>query len=100
MASSNQQNSFQFEMYNALLKGANTGLKLYLAEQLLSDASAVMTRFKSPLAKDMIDIVAEISNLRAENKKYLATRDNRGPKEIEPAQQTNSADYGKVDATA
>lgn len=95
MATTNQ-NSFQFEMYNALLKGANTGLKMYLAEQLLSDASAVMTRFKSPLAKDMIDLVAEINHLRSENKKYLATRDNRGPKELEPAQETNSADYGKV----
>lgn len=95
MATTNQ-NSFQFEMYNALLKGANTGLKMYLAEQLLSDASAVMTRFKSPLAKDMIDLVAEINHLRSENKKYLATRDNRGPKELQPAQETNSADYGKV----
>lgn len=95
MATTNQ-NSFQFEMYNALLKGANTGLKMYLAEQLLSDASAVMTRFKSPLAKDMIDLVAEINHLRSENKKYLATRDNRGPKELEPAQETNSADYGKI----
>ena len=96
MASTNQKNSFQFEMYNALLKGANTGLKLYLAEQMLTDALTVMTRFKSPLAKDLIDIVDEITALRDANKKYLATRDNRGPSEVAIPQETNSADYGKV----
>lgn len=96
MASTNQKNSFQFEMYNALLKGANTGLKLYLAEQMLTDALTVMTRFKSPLAKDLIDIVDEITALREANKKYLSERNNRGPEEITPPQETNSADYGKV----
>lgn len=93
-------NTFDFEQFNALMKNANTGLRLYLAEQLLQDAQSVMVRFRSPLVRDITDIVDELHQLRDDNKKYLASRDNRGRPEIDIPQETTSATYGKVDATA
>lgn len=68
-------NNFDFEAYNAVMKNANSGLKLYLAEQLLSDVQSVMYRFKSPLREDITSIVDELGSLREANKKYLANRD-------------------------
>lgn len=92
--------TFNFKAYNKLMEDANSGLRLYLALQMLQDVESIMRRFKSPLAKDLVDIVDELSALRDANKKYLANRDNQGRPEIEPSTDpTSSADYGKNDAT-
>lgn len=76
-------NTFDFEQFNALMKNANTGLRLYLAEQLLQDAQSVMVRFRSPLVRDITDIVDELHQLRDDNKKYLAKRNNTTPADVD-----------------
>lgn len=104
--------AFNFASFNALTNSANSGLKLYLAIQMLQDVEATMRRFNSPFAAEIISINDELAKLRAANKKYLEGRqasqevmkaDNTTSGEIdnqhtEAAQHTNSADYGKVAA--
>lgn len=70
--------NFDFDKYNAVMKNANSGLKLFLAEQMLLDVQQVMVRFKSPLRNDITSIVDELAQLRQDNKKYLASRQNSG----------------------
>lgn len=93
-------NQFNFEAYNKVMKNANSGLKLFLAEQLLSDVHAVMTRYRNPLSKDLGDIVDEVIQLRADMKKALAERERSANKEIDEATQNSpastSADGGRV----
>jgi len=69
------QKQFDFDAYNKVMKNANSGLKLYLAEQMLQDVQSVMVRFKSPLRNNITDIVDELGQLRVDNKKYLASRE-------------------------
>jgi hypothetical protein len=69
-------NSFNFNSYNELMKEANSGLRLYLALQALQEVESVMRRYKSPLAREMADIVDELADLREKNKQYLAKREN------------------------
>jgi len=94
-------NNFDFDSYNAIMKTANSGLKLFLAEQLLLDVQEVMVRFKSPLRGNMECICDEVGQLRADNKKYLASRQNSGNTEAidNPTETkstvTSSADYGR-----
>lgn len=93
-------NQFDFDAYNAVMKTANSGLRLYLAEQILSDVLVVMTRYKSPLRKDLSDLVDELAQLRADNKKLAAARETSTSGEIDNAtlesKQTTSADYGRI----
>ncbi len=104
MATTTKQTSsnFDFDAYNAIMTSANSGLKLYLAERLLQDVQEVMVRFKSPLRNDINSLVDEVGQLRADNKKYLASRQNSGNTEtIDNPTQTlggisNSADAGRV----
>lgn len=98
MATKTTQSNFDFDAYNALMKTANSGLQLFLAERMLQDVQAVMLRFRSPLIKDITDIVDELSQLREDNKKYLATRNDRGTDDtaLTPTAHSTSADAGKV----
>lgn len=100
MAQTQTTSSFDFDAYNAVMKNANSGLKLYLAERMLTDVQEVMVRFKSPLRKDISDIVDEVGQLRADNKKYLASRETSTSGEIDNATldspKSTSADGGKV----
>lgn len=97
MATTTKQSTFDFQAFNALMKSANSGLRLHLAEQMLKDVQVTMLRFKSPLLSDMTDIVDELEALREANKKYLATRDNRGTDDtqLQPKSHTSSGDYAK-----
>jgi hypothetical protein len=90
--------SFDFEAYNAIVAKAPAGMLLFLAQQSLEKVAYQMSnpRFKNPLAKEVYDLVDELSALRDAYKKEAAVRDNRGRPEIVPENQTNSADYGKV----
>jgi len=97
--------SFDFDSYNAAMKNANSGLRLYLAIQSLQEVETVFRRFNSPFAKEMIDLVDELSSLRERNKAYLAKRENSGNTEsLDNATlpggamtlASNSADAGKV----
>ena len=97
--------SFDFDSYNAAMKNANSGLRLYLAIQSLQEVETVFRRFNSPFAKEMIDLVDELSSLRERNKAHLAKRENSGNTEsLDNATlpggamtlASNSADAGKV----
>lgn len=99
--------SFDFDSYNAAMKNANSGLRLYLAIQSLHEVETVFRRFNSPFASDMIDLVDRLNDLRERNKTYLAKRENSGnTEELDNAtlpggaltKVSNSADAGKVTA--
>lgn len=95
-----QKPLFNWDTYNAVMKDANSGLKLFLAEQMLLDVQEIMVRFKSPLRNDIASIVDELAQLRADNKKYLASRERSANDEIDNAhsapQHSTSADAGRV----
>ena len=78
MALTTKQTSstFNFETYNDLMKGANSGLKLWLAEQMLTEVLSVMARYRSPLLEDITQIVDGIEELRDNNKKYQSYKAN------------------------
>jgi hypothetical protein len=100
------QSQFDFKQYNDLMKQANSGLRLYLALQSLQEVEQVMRRFRSPFAKELVDIVDELSDLRDRNKAYLAKRENTTSGDLDNStlpsgsmtQASNSADAGKVTA--
>lgn len=108
MATQSKQmsNNFDFDAYNAIMNKANSGLKLYLAEQMLLDVQEIMIRFKSPLRNDITSIVDEVGQLRIDNKKYLASRNNSSDGTLDNSTlaggamtlASNSADAGKVSA--
>lgn len=91
---------FNFDAYNEVMKNANSGLKLYLAERMLQDVQEVMVRFKSPLRKDMESIVDELGQLRLDNKKLAQARERSTDGAIDNAtiesKPSTSADAGRV----
>lgn len=93
-------NDFNFDSYNKLIRNANSGLKLFLAEQMLLDVQQVMVRFKSPLRNDITSIVDELAQLRADNKKYLASRERTANEDIDnstlESPVSTSADGGRI----
>jgi len=102
MATTTKQNTFNFDAYNKVMANANSGLKMFLAEQMLLDVQEIMVRFKSPLRNDIASIVDELAQLRADNKKYLASRERSANDDIDNAhaapQHSTSADAGRVSA--
>lgn len=98
MATKTTSTNFDFDAFNAVMKGANSGLQLFLAERMLQDVQAVMLRFRSPLLKDITSIVDELGQLRTDNKNYLAKRGNQGTDDsaLVPQAHSTSADAGKV----
>lgn len=76
-------NTFNFDSFNEIMKSANSGLRLFLALQQLQEVERVMRRYKSPLAREMADIVDELSDLREKNKQYLAKRENTTPANVD-----------------
>ena len=76
-------NSFNFDSFNNIMKDANSGLRLFLALQQLQEVERVMRRYKSPLAREMADIVDELTDLREKNKQYLAKRENTTPSNVD-----------------
>lgn len=102
MADAKVVNSFDFSKYNEVMKTANSGLRLFLALRMLEDVEATMRRFRSPLAKEMVDIVDELADLRARNQEYLKKRDNTTDGRLDSQEDlknpSTSADAGKVTA--
>jgi len=111
MATKSTQFNFDFDAYDAIMKGAKSGLKLYLAEQMLQDVQEVMVRFRSPLCDDIKSVVDSTNQLRLDNKRYLASRQarvdeykavvvepNRGTDDTQLTSipHTTSADGGKI----
>lgn len=102
MATTKTTSDFNFKEYNDLMKSANSGLRMYLALRMLEDVEATMRRFRSPLAKEMVDLVDELADLRKRNQEYLAKRDNTTDGSIDSQEHlqvaSTSADAGKVTA--
>jgi hypothetical protein len=48
-----QSNSFNFDQYNAMMKGVGTGLKLHLAVQLVKDVVSSLEYFDNPLESEV-----------------------------------------------
>ncbi len=53
-------NSFDFDKYNKLMKGANTGLKLHLSIQLLKDVVGALEHFNNPLEVEVRPIYNDL----------------------------------------
>ena len=102
MADAKVVNSFDFKAYNEVMKTANSGLRLFLALRMLEDVEATMRRFRSPLAREMVDIVDELTDLRKRNQEYLAKRENTTDGTLDSQEDlkkvSTSADAGKVTA--
>ena len=81
MANNNQTTraQFDFNTYNAVMRGANAGLKLFLVTQLLGDVAGSATRYRSPLAKELVDLLDEASALRERWKEIAAKADKQTP---------------------
>jgi vacuolar-type H+-ATPase subunit D/Vma8 len=100
MATSN----FDFTVYNNLMKQANSGLRLFLALQMLQEVETVMRRYKNPLAKELVDLVDELSDIRDKNKAYIAKQQNTTDGSLDNASlpdgsnaaRSSSADAGKL----
>lgn len=71
-------NNFDFTSYNDLMKKANSGLQLFLALQNLQNVETSMRRYKSPFAKEIVDLVDELTDLRNRIKASVAKRANSG----------------------
>lgn len=100
-------NTFDFTKYNEIMKPANSGLRIFLALQNLEEAERQMRRYRSPFAKEIIDIVDELADLRNRIKASIVKRENSGNTEVidnatlpdgSLSQPSNSADAGKVAA--
>ena len=79
---------FDFDAYNAVMKGANAGLKLFLVQQMLSDIATTAFRYRNPLAQQLIDLADETESLRTEWKAISAKAQRQTP-EGKPAQVTD-----------
>ena len=77
-STSTTSNSFPFDQYNQLMKQANSGLQLFLALQNLQNVETSMRRYKSPFAKEIVDLVDELTDLRNRIKVSIAKRANSG----------------------
>ena len=81
----NTRKDFNFEAYNAVMKDANAGLKLFLVQQMLSDIATTAFRYRNPLAQQLIDLADETESLRTEWKAISAKSQRQTP-EGKPAQ--------------
>ena len=76
---------FDFDAYNAVMKGANAGLKFFLVQQMLSAIATTAFRYRNPLAQQLIDLADETESLRTEWKAISAKSQRQTP-EGKPAQ--------------
>lgn len=67
---------FNFDSYNAVMKTANAGLKLFLALQLMQDIEQTCVRYRNPLTKDVSDITDELIQLRKDWQMNAKKREN------------------------
>lgn len=93
------RNQFNFDAYNAVMKDANAGLKLFLVTQLLGDVCASAVRYRSPLVKELMDLADEASSVR-ESWKDIASKVDRQTPVGQPAVPADQpvADAGKYAA--
>lgn len=72
------QNNFNFDQYNSMMKGVGTGLKLHLAVQLVKDVVSSLEYFDNPLESEVRpvynDLKAFHSMYKESSKKAQAER--------------------------
>jgi len=54
---------FDWNAYNAVMKNANNGLKLFLAQQMLAEIAGQVFKYNNPLAEPIRDIAVELSSI-------------------------------------
>jgi len=99
---------FDFDSFNGLVKNQPVGTRLFLVEQLIRDIKTSYDDNDNPNFEASRKLLRDIKELRIAHKaqvaQYMQERDayadNRGPAELQYKQETSSADYGRVDATA
>ena len=67
---SNYATQFDFGAYYGLIKNAPAGLRLFLAQQLLDNASQMMGRAQKELRAQIEDMVDEIEEVRKLRQKF------------------------------
>ena len=70
----NTNNSFDFNAFNGLTGRVPTGMKVFLALQLLKDAVVSLERFENPLESDLRGIVTDLKDFRTSYKADSAAR--------------------------
>lgn len=83
------QNNFDFDSYNALMKGVGTGLKLHLGVQLLRDVATSLDYFDNPLAAEIGVIVSDLKTFHAT---YKAKAKEIAAKKENPSERNSSID--------
>lgn len=80
MATNNtNRKDFDFNSYNTVKGTSNSGLKLWIIEDLLSEVIGQAGKYNNPLLKDMTDIRSELQQLRKEWKAQAAKAQNQTP---------------------
>lgn len=93
------RNDFNFDAYNAVMKNANAGLKLFLVTQLLADVTTAAVRYRSPLIKELMDLGDEANAVREEWKAIAAKSDRQTTPSAPRRADTPVADANEYQAT-
>lgn len=72
MAGNTNNSQFDFNAYNAAIKGANTGLKLHLGIQLIQSVVGSLEYFNNPLESELRPIYTELKKFRETYKERSA----------------------------
>jgi hypothetical protein len=92
------QTDFDFKAYNAVMSKANNGLKLFLAQQMLTDCLIGYTRWNSPLKHSTSDVVDEIVEIRRQNKLLAAKAANTTT--VSPGEEAEATGHQESAATS
>lgn len=68
------QNNFDFNQFNSLTERKSSGLQLFLAQQLISNALWSMENYDNPRQTECRDVLNAIKSLRAQMKADAAAR--------------------------
>lgn len=66
------KNDFSFDSYNQMMRGIGAGLKLHLAEQLITDVLTTAIRFDNPLLGNIMTVKKATTTLLKEWKEQAA----------------------------
>ena len=77
-----QQNAFDFTAFNRLTEHKNSGLQIFLAQSLLSNALWSMEKYNNPRAQALRDALNDIKALRAGLKADALARENMATSQV------------------
>lgn len=78
-----QQVQFNFDSYNAIMKSANTGLKLHLGVQLIKDVVGSLGYFDNPLEAELRPVYGELKDFQRLYKTASAEQQKKRANESE-----------------